>query len=138
MGDDERKDLRVFRADPVVGGRRQAELAAQAPQEVGGAPDPRSKAGVGLGHADGVGHEHAQRKGESSSGHAPRDVLERDPCFLERRHQTNNVDVRRRKVPVVAVGFEDPETLEPANVVERAWSELGELLRRDLGHRRRL
>jgi hypothetical protein len=44
------------------------------------------------------------------------------------------VNVRRRKQAVLFVRLEDAELHQSAYMLERARDELGELLRRDLGH----
>ncbi len=115
-------------------GRRQAELAAEAPQELGRAPQSRGKLLVGLRRACWLRKEERQGERELSAGHAARDVLERDPRLLERGHEANHVDIGRREEPVLVVPLEDAELLQPAYLLERAGDELGELLRRDLGH----
>ena len=132
-GHHERQHLRVLRTDAVVGARREAELAAQTPQELGRAPELGGKALVARRHPDGLGQEQAERKRELSRGHAPDDVLERDPGLLERPHEPDEVHVGRREEPVLA-RLQEAELLQPPDVLERARNELGQLRRRHLGH----
>ena len=132
-GDEERQHLRVLDANAVVRGRRQAELATQPPEQVGRSVETRAQLLEGLEPGRGLGQEEAHRKRELARRDALRDRLERDPGLLECSHQTDDVDVGRRKEAVLVRG-EQPERLEAVDVAGGAGDELGELLRGELGH----
>jgi hypothetical protein len=118
-GDDELEHLRVLVTQPVVLGRRKAELAAEAPQQLRVAAELVGEARVGRGRLDRLGEEQPERKRELARYHAARDVLERDAGVLEGSHESHDVDVRGSEEPVFA-GREQPELLEPSNVDDRA------------------
>jgi hypothetical protein len=131
---DEREHLRVLGTDPVVGSRWQTELAAETPQELRRALERGGEPLVGFRPRHRLGQEEPEGKRELAVGNASGDVLERDPCLLEGGHEANEVNVGRRVEPVLVARLEDAEILQPADLLERARDELGQLSRRDLGH----
>jgi hypothetical protein len=116
--------LGVLGAEPVVLGRGKAELTAEAAQEVWVAAELAREPGVGCGRLDRLGQEEPEWEGELPGGDATGDVLERDPCVLKGRHQANDVDARGHE-EAIAVRLEQPELLQPANVLGGTRDEVG-------------
>lgn len=77
--------------------------------------------------------EEAERERELSARDAAGDVVEQDARVLEGAHETHDVDVGRRKRPVLG-RVEQPEILQPTYLVMGARDELRQLFRRDTGH----
>ena len=113
--DHEREDLRVLGANAVVRVRRQAELGAETPQDVGRASQLHRELLVGQGARVRFRQAQAGRECEVALLDSAGDVLERDAGFGERGHEPNDVDVHRREEPVVA-RLEEPELDEPVHV----------------------
>ena len=133
LRDHERQDLRVLRTDAVVGVRRQAELCAQPPQDVGRAAQLRGQPLVRDGDRVGFRQVEAGGKRELSVGHAAGDVLERDAGVRKGGHEANDMDVDGGK-QLVVTRREKAELEKAVHVLARAGGELGELVRGDPGH----
>src|SRR5687767_4317232 len=135
LREDEREDLGVLGANPVVRRWRQTELRAEPPSELGRALESASQLLVRLREADGLGHEESHRERQLARLDAARHVLKRDPGLLEREHEPDDVYAGGAELPVL-VRLEQAELHEPAHVLERTRDELGQLLRGDRGHAR--
>jgi len=104
--------LCVLIAQPVVPRQREAKLAAEAPQEVGAAAELGGHALVRRGGLDRLGQEAPKRKGKLTRGNAPRDVLQRNPGILKRRHEANDMDVGGRETSA-PICLEQAELRQP-------------------------
>jgi hypothetical protein len=131
---DEQQNLGILGADAVIGPRRDAELTAEPPHEFRRpcALGASSSYVVVIGAGSGM---NSPRGNDNCPLRTPRATSSTEmPAAWKPGHQANDVHLGRVEAVIAIPRLQNSELCQPLNLLERAWNEFGELLRRDLGH----